>query len=189
MGVTVVFALDTEASLAEVVALVNSDDPECLGDVPALDEFCRRWGRSGSRTHDHAELSAVRRLRPRLRELWVVDEDRAVDIVNTLLREGRAMPQLVRHDEWAYHLHATPGEAPLARRMAVEAAMAFVDVIRSGEMGRLFTCGAPDCDNVGVDLSRNRSKRFCDAGCGNRVAAAAYRARRAAPTGGRNRSS
>jgi hypothetical protein len=32
---------------------------------------------------------------------------------------------------------------------------------------------------VVVDLSRNRSKRFCEAGCGNRAAVAAYRARQA----------
>ncbi|MEO7071362.1 MAG: CGNR zinc finger domain-containing protein, partial [Nostocoides sp.] len=35
-----------------------------------------------------------------------------------------------------------------------------------------------DCDDVFVDLSRNRSKRFCDAICGNRENVAAYRARR-----------
>jgi hypothetical protein len=30
------------------------------------------------------------------------------------------------------------------------------------------------------DLTRNRSKRFCDNGCGNRAAVEAYRARKAA---------
>jgi predicted RNA-binding Zn ribbon-like protein len=34
--------------------------------------------------------------------------------------------------------------------------------------------------NVVVDLTKNRSKRFCDNGCGNRVAVEAYRARKAA---------
>jgi predicted RNA-binding Zn ribbon-like protein len=175
----VVFAPDTEISLTGVVALVNTADPEALPDVAALDEFCARQRWSGSRTHDRAELAAVRRLRPRLRELWSSDEDAAVAILNDLLRRAHALPQLIRHDEWNYHLHATPPEAPLATRMAVEAAMAFVDVVRSGELDRLFVCAAPDCDNVGIDLSRNRSKRFCDAGCSNRMAVAAYRARQA----------
>jgi predicted RNA-binding Zn ribbon-like protein len=174
----VVFAPDTEVSLNTAAVLVNTADPEQLTDVTALDEFCRAWRWSGTRTHDEDELAGVRRLRPKLRELWFADQDRAVQIVNDLLRRARALPQLVRHDEWDYHLHATPPEAPLATRMAVEAAMAFVDVIRAGELDRLFVCAAPDCDNVGVDLSRNRSKRFCDAGCGNRMAVAAYRARR-----------
>jgi len=30
-----------------------------------------------------------------------------------------------------------------------------------------------------VDLSKTRSKRYCDGGCGNRANVAAYRARRA----------
>jgi predicted RNA-binding Zn ribbon-like protein len=33
---------------------------------------------------------------------------------------------------------------------------------------------------VVLDLSRNRSKRFCSVACGNRNAVAAYRARQAA---------
>ena len=41
-------------------------------------------------------------------------------------------------------------------------------------------CAAPDCDFVVIDLSRNRSRRFCDSGCGNRANVAAYRARRRA---------
>jgi predicted RNA-binding Zn ribbon-like protein len=175
----VVFAPDTEISLTATAALVNTADPETLTDEATLDELCHQWRWTGSRTHDRAELNAVQRLRPQLRQVWFVGEDRAVEIVNDMLRRGRALPQLVKHDEWDYHLHTTPPEAPLATRMAVDAAMAFVDVIRVGELDRLFVCAAPDCDNVGVDLSRNRSKRFCDAGCGNRMAVAAYRARRA----------
>ena len=98
--------------------------------------------------------------------------------MNGLLREARALPQLVKHDEWNYHLHATPPAAPLATRMAVEAAMAIVDVVRSDELSRLRICASPTCSNVVVDLSKNRSKRFCEGGCGNRAAVAAYRARR-----------
>jgi predicted RNA-binding Zn ribbon-like protein len=43
-------------------------------------------------------------------------------------------------------------------------------------------CADPDCGGVVVDLSRNRSKRFCSVSCGNRNAVAAYRARQAATT-------
>jgi predicted RNA-binding Zn ribbon-like protein len=64
--------------------------------------------------------------------------------------------------------------------MAVEAAMALVDVIRSGEIDRLRTCAAGDCNDVLIDLSKNRSKRFCSVTCGNRANMAAYRARLAA---------
>jgi predicted RNA-binding Zn ribbon-like protein len=178
----VVFAHDTELSLAAVVDLVNTDDQgeERLTDPDALAAFVVRHRFSGRHERTEAELRAVRALRPRLRRFWEVDEDEVVEIVNALLREGAALPQLVRHDDWPYHLHATPLDAPLADRMAVEAAMAMVDVVREGELRRLRICEFPDCGAVLVDLSKNRSRRFCDSGCGNRAAVNAYRARRAA---------
>jgi predicted RNA-binding Zn ribbon-like protein len=105
-------------------------------------------------------------------------EDDAERLVNALLRDANALPQLVRHDGWEYHIHATSREAPLADRMAVDAAMAFADLIRFGELGRLRHCAAGDCDDVLVDLSKNRSRRFCSLTCANRVNVAAYRSRR-----------
>ena len=177
-----VFTHDTECALTATAALVNTGGRggEGLPDVAALDEFFRTHGWTGRHERSAAELAAVRELRPRLRRVWQVDEDGVVEIVNRLLRDAKALPQLVRHDGEPYHLHAVPRDAPLATRMAVEAAMAFVDVVRAGELGRLRTCAYPGCGNVVVDLSKNRSKRFCDAACGNRAAVSAYRARRAA---------
>ena len=176
-----VFAHDTEVALVAAAALVNTaGDEERLPDLDALDEFFQAYGWTGKRDHTKAELRSVQNLRPRLRRIWEADEDEVVEIVNMLLRESKALPQLVRHDQWSYHLHATRSDAPLASRMAVEAAMAFVDVVRGGELSRLRICDYPDCGNVVVDLSKNRSKRFCDAGCGNRAAVTAYRARKAA---------
>jgi predicted RNA-binding Zn ribbon-like protein len=181
-GVKVIFAHDTEAALLSAAALVNTggSDGEGLPSLTALDQFLHTYGWTGQRQHDQAELRSVRALRPRLRRIWEVDEDEVVETVNGLLRESNALPQLVRHDGWSYHLHATPPDAPLATRMAVEAAMAFVDVVRTGELRRLRVCEYPNCGNVVVDLSKNRSRRFCEAGCGNRAAVNAYRARRAA---------
>jgi predicted RNA-binding Zn ribbon-like protein len=176
----VLFAHDTEVALAAAAALVNTadGDEEKLPDPDALAEFLATYGWTGRHERTVAELRSVRALRPRLRRLWEADEDEVVALVNGLLRDANALPQLVKHDEWPYHLHATPNEAPLAVRMAVEAAMAMVDVVREGELRRLRICEFPDCDNVLVDLSKNRSKRFCEAGCGNRAAVNAYRARR-----------
>ena len=60
------------------------------------------------------------------------------------------------------------------------------DLIRAGELRRLKTCAAPDCEAVLIDLSRNRSRRFCDTGnCANRQHVAAYRERKTAVDGRR----
>ena len=94
-----VFAHDTEQALAAAVALVNTDcsDGEKLPDIPALDAFLRTYGWTGRHEHSQAELQSVRELRPRLRRIWDEDEDGVVAIVNRLLRDSNALPQLVRH--------------------------------------------------------------------------------------------
>jgi predicted RNA-binding Zn ribbon-like protein len=178
----VVFAHDTEVALAATVALVNTLDgtDDHLSDLTELDEFVDTWGWTGTRAHDAQELEAVRALRPQLRALWDSDKDEFAQRVNDMLRAGNALPQLARHDGWDYHLHATAPEAPLATRIAVEAAMAFVDVVRSQALDRLRICDMHDCNAVTIDLTKNKSKRYCDSGCSNRAAVAAYRARRAA---------
>lgn len=175
------FTHDTEVALVEAAALVNtvSDDGDSLADLSGLDAFLQRHPFSGARTRTPAELDSVRALRDRLRALWrVTDREEAAAKVNDLLRETDARPYLTRHDEWDWHLHVTPPDAPLAARMGAEAAMGFLDLIRSDDLGRLKICDADDCADVLIDLSRNQSKRFCDNGCGNRTNVAAYRARK-----------
>ena len=176
------FTHDTELSLSATAALVNTGRAAVdeMPDVAALDAFIAHWQWSGSRTHEQAELADVLALRTRLARLWEMTADEAAVLVNTLLADANALPQLVKHDGWDYHIHATSPDAPLADRMAVDAAMAIADVIRVGEFGRLRVCAADDCEDVVVDLSKNRSRRFCSLTCANRVNVAAYRSRRTA---------
>lgn len=174
-----VFAHDTEASLLAAVALVNSaEEPDTLMTTDELAAFVVEHRYTGSRTGDEAELAAVRALRAPLRRLLTAGRDEAADIVNDILAARNAVPRLVRHDGFDYHVHAVDPATPLADRIAVEAAMAMVDVIRADELSRLAVCADPTCAGIVLDLSRNRSRRFCSTACGNRVAVAAYRARR-----------
>lgn len=174
-----VFTHDTTAALSAAVTLVNSaEEPDTLRTPAELDAFVASYAYTGSRTRDTAELEAVRALRAPLRELLTADRDVAARIVNRMLAEHQAVPQLVNHDGWDYHVHAVAADAPFADRVAVETAMAMIDVIRAGELSRLSVCADDTCGGIVLDLSRNRSRRFCSTACGNRVAAAAYRARR-----------
>ncbi len=176
------FTDDTDAALQAAVALVNSaDEPgEPLGSVDDLSAFLTAWSYTGRHDATPAELDAVRRLRPALKALLLAERDDAVGIVNSMLAEAKALPQLQRHDAWDWHLHAVDPGRPLDERVVVETAMAMVDVIRADEMSRLDRCAADDCDDVVLDLSRNRSRRYCSTTCGNREAVAAYRARQKA---------
>jgi predicted RNA-binding Zn ribbon-like protein len=175
----VLFTHDTETSLRAAVALVNSGaEPDTLTTQDELATFLDEHGYTGTRLGSAVELDGVRDLRPRLRTLLTSDRDTAAELVNQLLGEERALPRLVRHSGHDWHIHAVAPDAPLATRIGVETAMAMIDVIRADEMSRLDVCADPDCDGLVLDLSRNRSRRFCSTTCGNRAAVAAYRARR-----------
>lgn len=175
-----VFTHDAELSLQAGVSLANSGlSPDTLTTIEELDEWYAEFSFTGRRDRDRAELEAVRALRPALRELLTSDRDRAAELVNAMLADAHALPQLVRHDSFDWHLHAVSPDAPLDSRITVEIAMAMIDVIRADEMSRLGVCADDGCSGVVLDLSRNRSRRFCSTTCGNRNAAAAYRARQA----------
>ncbi len=175
-----VFAHDTAMSLQAAVELVNTaSDPDTLQTVADLDEFYARFQYTGRHQRTRAELDEVRALRAELRGLFTASRDEAVGLVNRMLAEAGAVPQLVRHEPYDWHVHAVSPDAELATRMTVETAMAMIDVIRADEMSRLGTCDDEECNGIVLDLSRNRSKRFCSTTCGNRNAVAAYRARQA----------
>jgi predicted RNA-binding Zn ribbon-like protein len=175
-----VFAHDVVVSLQSAVAVVNAvEPPRTLTTVADLDAFYREHGYTGRYESTTAELDAVLALAPRLRAMLLAARDDAPALVNDALAESRAVPRLVRHDPEDWHVHAVPDEAPLATRVLVETAMAMIDVVRADEHSRLAVCDDDDCAGVVLDLSRNRSRRYCSTACTNRNAQAALRARRA----------
>jgi predicted RNA-binding Zn ribbon-like protein len=177
------FAPDTECSLDFAVAMANTvagatksgaDELSTPDETVAFMHANQFSGRIDGTEAEHIE---VREARDELRLIWKLDRDDAVTAINSLLRVARALPQLSRHDEFDWHLHATDPEAPLAERIRVEVALALVDVIRSNQTDRMRQCAAEDCDGVLIDLSRNGSKRFCSVRCGNRMNMVAFRER------------
>lgn len=173
-----VFAHDTESALQAAAALANSAlEPDTLTTVADLDAHWQAFDYTGRHDRTRVELEEVRALRSRLRALLTADRDTAAELVNETMAREPAVPRLVRHAPYDWHLHAIADDAPLASRIAVETAMALVDLIRAEEMSRLSVCALDDCAGVVVDLTRNRSRRFCSTGCGNRAAVSAYRAR------------
>lgn len=179
------FTSDIEDSLRQATVLVNTlsvhdpDGVDSLSTVEDLEAFLAEFPTSGTRDDPERELVRMRSLRRHLRGLWEAEtDDEAAEIVNDMLRRGRALPQLQRHDDYGWHIHAASDDDPLWSRTEVDTAMAFVELLRAGEFERVKRCHADDCEAVLIDLSRNRSKQYCDTGnCGNRTNVRAYRAR------------
>ncbi len=182
------FSHDIEHSLACVVDLVNTGatgaGEEQLGDLADLRSFVERHEVSEVGALTRTDLTAVQGLRQRIRPVFATTSDaQAAEMVNALVADSPVTPRLTDHDGYAWHMHYFAPGASLAEHLAVDCGMALAHVISVGERDRLRTCEAPDCEQVLVDLSRNRSKRYCDARtCGNRMHVAAYRERRRAET-------
>ena len=180
------FSHDTERSLACLVDLVNSapdgSSDDLLGDLDTLSDFVARHDVSEVTQLTLADLRDVHALRERIRPVFDAPDDRsAAHAINALVSRAAVIPRLTDHDEYAWHMHYFSPGASLAEHLAVDCGMALAHVISAGERERLRRCEAPDCDQVLVDLSRNRSKRYCDARtCGNRLHVAAYRERQRA---------
>lgn len=66
----------------------------------------------------------------------------------------------------------------LAERALADAAGAYLTAAAGGEWSRVKACAAADCRWAYLDISRNRSRRWCDmAECGNRAKNRAWRRR------------
>jgi len=182
---------DTRCALDTVVDLVNTAPegdaaPDGLADVAALEDFVRSHKISEVGVLTEADLTAVRRVRGRFEAIFAAPDTRtAAGMINELVAAAGTTPRLTDHDGYDWHVHYFAPGASVADHMAADCGMALAFIMVAGEQERLRRCEAPDCRRAFVDLSRNRSRRYCDSRtCGNRLHVAAYRARRKEATTG-----
>ena len=96
----------------------------------------------------------------------------ALTVLNDAARELPAVPRLTPAGRWT---QATPGEAlSMVARHAVE-------LLGGPDVPLLKECGNPECTRAYIDRSRGTRRQWCGMeSCGNKIKAAAYRARRKA---------
>ncbi|MCL8012598.1 CGNR zinc finger domain-containing protein [Streptomyces sp. AS02] len=176
---------DTRCALDAVVDLVNTapdgdGTPDGLPDVAALEDFVQKHEISDVGVLSEFDLSAVRKVRGRFAAIFAEsDARRASALINELVAAAGTTPRLTDHDGYDWHVHYFAPGASVADHLAADCGMALAFFVVAGEQERLRRCEAPDCRHAFVDLSRNRSRRYCDSRtCGNRLHVAAYRARR-----------
>lgn len=94
----------------------------------------------------------------------------ALALVNSTARTPSAVPQLTAAGR---RTEATPAEAlsTVARRA--------VELLSGPDVPLLKECGNPECTRVYIDRSRGMRRQWCGMeSCGNKIKAAAYRARK-----------
>jgi predicted RNA-binding Zn ribbon-like protein len=184
---------DTRIALDTVVDLVNtaprgapgSRSADGLADVAALYAFAMDHRVSEVTDLGAKDLRSVHDVRDRFTEVFAAgDSASAAALINQLVAAAGTTPRLTDHDSYDWHVHYFAPGASIADHLTADCGMALAFVVVAGERERLRRCAAPDCGRAFFDLSRNRSRRYCDSRtCGNRLHVAAYRARRREATG------
>ncbi|GEK03820.1 CGNR zinc finger domain-containing protein [Streptomyces sp. NPDC003388] len=122
---------------------------------------------------DVAEATTVREAVYRLvtdRRLGEGFDREALAVLNGAARRTPATPQLTLGGR---HTEATPEQA-----LATVARQA-VELLSGPDVPLLKECGNPECTRVYIDRSRGMRRQWCGMeSCGNRIKAAAYRARK-----------
>jgi predicted RNA-binding Zn ribbon-like protein len=94
----------------------------------------------------------------------------ALGVVNAAARETPVTPQLTLTGR---HTDATPEQA-----LATVARQA-VELLSGPDVPLMKECGNPECTRVYIDRSRGMRRQWCGMeSCGNKIKAAAYRARK-----------
>jgi predicted RNA-binding Zn ribbon-like protein len=101
----------------------------------------------------------------------------AAERLNELLIQYPVHPQLSGHDGQAWHVHYTESGS-MADKYAAGAAMGLA--VRLADLGleRFGVCQAAPCSGVFIDISANRTRRYCSDRCAIRANVIAYRARK-----------
>lgn len=173
------------------VRLVNTEEPlrgtDTLTSVETVRALFGESQRAARRATD-ADVTRLRGVRARLRAVFTAasegDEVRAVDLLNALLLEYPASPQISGHDllsdegrpRWHLHLAEHPSNATAG--YAATACMGLAFQLTDLGVDRLGVCQALPCQHAYIDTSTNLSRRYCSDRCATRANVAAYRARK-----------
>jgi predicted RNA-binding Zn ribbon-like protein len=173
------------------VRLINTEEPARGRDtLTSVDAVRNLFGeaRHAARRAGEADVTRLRGVRARLRAVFTAaaggDEAGAVDLLNALLLEYPASPQISGHDSLdeagrpRWHLHLAQHPSSATAGYAAIACMGLAFQLTTLGVDRLGICEAAPCRNAYIDTSTNRSKRYCSDRCATRANVAAYRARK-----------
>ncbi|GAA3029994.1 CGNR zinc finger domain-containing protein [Streptomyces olivoverticillatus] len=104
------------------------------------------------------------------RRLGADFDDEALAVINDAARRAPAAPQLTHSGRWT---------AATQREALSTVARHAVELLSGPDVPLLKECGNPECTRVYIDRSRGSRRQWCGMeSCGNKLKAAAYRARR-----------
>jgi predicted RNA-binding Zn ribbon-like protein len=166
-----------QAAADLVNTLGHPSGTEFMGTTELARDFLVSHGFSGVEAVTKGDLAELHAVRSRLEEVFYASDERAAtSLLNVLLTEYDVQPHLTNHDG-SWHFHYAPEGASLGRRVATDVVMGLAALISEYGFERFGICAADNCGDVFVDMSRNKSRRYCNDVCSSRVNVAAHRRR------------
>lgn len=160
-------------------ALLNADLAEVDDLVAHLGD--RPWLAERATDRDCMLLRKFQReLRPVFEAGEADDRGEVVGRLNELMARHPITPRISDHDEHDLHLHVATDNASAAELLVGESLLGLATLVCDLGPDRLGVCSATPCNNVFVDTSPNRSRRYCSERCSSRANVAAFRARQKA---------
>ncbi len=170
---------DVPAAVAVLRDFVNTTDHETgvddLDTPAALTRYLGSAGLcSGAPPASAEDLAAAHRLRGGLRRAMELNHTGESSPLPELGAELRRLPVALDWGETGARLRTT--DAGIAGGLA-RIGLAAHECTVAGTWERLKVCASDDCGWAYFDHSRNRSRNWCEYGCGNKIKTRAYRAR------------
>lgn len=170
--------------VALILAFTNSVDHDLGTDDLTTPADLSRWLESRGLLQRHAratgaDLVLARNLRDGLHAALVANHEGA--------QQGPGLGDAAR--ELPLRLSGTAGAPALApveegvRGALSQVLIAVNSAVGDGSWPRLHVCASDECEWAYYDRSKNRSRSWCEWGCGNKIKTRNYRARRRAVVG------
>jgi predicted RNA-binding Zn ribbon-like protein len=175
---------DVPAPIAVVRDFVNTTDHETgVDDLTTKAELSRYLVREGllarsARATDE-DLALALRLRAGLRRALELNHDGSAEALPAL---GEALRELPIGLDWAGAAPALRATASGVRGALAEIGLAAHTATTDGIWWRLKVCAYDECEWAYYDNSKNRSRNWCEYGCGNKVKTRNYRERQRSAT-------
>ncbi|MET0837292.1 MAG: CGNR zinc finger domain-containing protein [Marmoricola sp.] len=173
---------DVPASIAVVRDFVNTTDHETgIDEITTRAELVRYLAGEGllpdTARATTEDLALARRLRAGLRRALEANHDGVADTMPELAQAFAELPVTLGWTETGAVLEPS---GPAVKRALARIGVAAHEAASEGIWWRLKICAYDECEWAYYDNSKNRSRSWCEYGCGNKVKTRNYRARQRA---------
>ena len=110
------------------------------------------------------DLDVLRHVRQEFHAIFTAaatgDDQQAMARLNALLVQFPIQPEMTNHDDQRWHVHLA-SQGAIGDRFAAAAIISVALLVSMVGVSRLGICAIASCDQVFIDASRGRSRRYC----------------------------